>query len=212
MEAKQQQRKLTHLDFAKFLMMLDPESPAAAAKYETLRLKLTSFFRWHGVPDAEEYADETIDRMLERISDGAAIVSLNGYAFATARNMLRERSELQKKIKRAFSDPCLRTDHTDPYEEAEQRKRMEDDEQRMRCLGICLKQLTHEERRLILRYYQHEKHAKISRRKISDKLGIQQNALRIRVHRIRMKLSKLVYDCMSGQSTLWIRTVSGKEK
>jgi DNA-directed RNA polymerase specialized sigma24 family protein len=58
-------------------------------------------------------------------------------------------------------------------------------------------QLSPENRRLVLEYYQNEKRAKIDhRRKLAEQLGIAVNALRIRAHRIRLQLQKCVQACL----------------
>jgi len=50
---------------------------------------------------------------------------------------------------------------------------------------------------LILEYYREEKRAKINLRKnLAEKLGIECNALRLRVHRIRTELRPCVLKCL----------------
>ena len=61
------------------------------------------------------------------------------------------------------------------------------------CLEYCLQQLSAENRRIIINYYQGEKGERIKNRKLmAEQLGIPANALRIRVHRIREKLEQSV--------------------
>ena len=56
-----------------------------------------------------------------------------------------------------------------------------------------IQKLSHENREMIIRYYQGEKGDKIRNRKeLAKRLGIPQNTLRIRVFRIRERLEKMV--------------------
>jgi DNA-directed RNA polymerase specialized sigma24 family protein len=60
-----------------------------------------------------------------------------------------------------------------------------------------MSQLRARNRELVLRYYQDEKHEKISNRKLmARELGIGLAALRIRAHRIRSQLQKCVEACL----------------
>jgi DNA-directed RNA polymerase specialized sigma24 family protein len=64
-----------------------------------------------------------------------------------------------------------------------------DNDPRQDCFDECLERLREKERTLILDYYQEEGHAKIENHKeMAARMGIPLNALRIRVHRIRVRL------------------------
>ena len=64
---------ITPAAFERLLQELDPAREAAAEKYELIRNKLMSFFRWRACPTPEEYADRTIDRVARRLEEGAAL-------------------------------------------------------------------------------------------------------------------------------------------
>jgi len=65
------------------------------------------------------------------------------------------------------------------------------------CLDRCMRQLTPNNRELVLQYYQQEKRDKIDhRRDLAEQLGIALNALRIRAHRIRASLQECVQNCL----------------
>jgi DNA-directed RNA polymerase specialized sigma24 family protein len=73
----------------------------------------------------------------------------------------------------------------------------EDIEQEYECLDQCVLQLTRNNRELVIEYYQDDKRAKIEHRKaLAEKLGVAQNALRIRAHRIRQTLQQCVENCL----------------
>ena len=72
----------------------------------------------------------------------------------------------------------------------------EESEGRIDCLRACLQRLSSENRELILQYYSGEKSAKIdSRKKLSQRLGIPVNTLRMRALRIRENLQRCVENC-----------------
>jgi DNA-directed RNA polymerase specialized sigma24 family protein len=72
-------------------------------------------------------------------------------------------------------------------------------EERINCFESCLNRLPDESRRLIVSYYEEDRRAKIERRKLlAEQLEIPLNALRIRVHRIRMQLEQCVRACLQS--------------
>ncbi|MDX7140894.1 hypothetical protein SJ263_23805, partial [Enterobacter hormaechei] len=69
----------------------------------------------------------------------------------------------------------------------------EQTEREFECLDRCLGELTPANRALMLEYYRNDRRAKIDHRKeLAAALGLAQNALRIRVHRIRTALQECV--------------------
>src|SRR5262249_13211461 len=65
------------------------------------------------------------------------------------------------------------------------------------CLDRCLLTLPHDDRDLILKYYQEEKGAKIAlRAMLASQLSTTVNALRLRVHRILHRLRTCIADCV----------------
>ena len=65
------------------------------------------------------------------------------------------------------------------------------------CLERCMRQLTADNRELLMQYYQEEKRAKINQRKqLAEQLGIALNALRIRAYRIRATPQQCVPHCL----------------
>ena len=71
----------------------------------------------------------------------------------------------------------------------------------MVCLRECLRDLSEENRELIIEYYQEEGRAKIEDRKtLAGKLGISLNALFSRAKRIRDKLEQCVTRCVKRKT------------
>jgi RNA polymerase sigma factor (sigma-70 family) len=179
---------MTHEAFEKLLARMDADRERAGERYETLRRKLMKFFEWHGIGSPEEHADETINRIARKITEGEEIHDLHGYCYGVARMLLREALR-ERERERAMRDRL--PPPPDAGEEGSER------ESRVLCLDECLGRIPAESRELILEYYQSEKQAKIeSRRELAGRLGIPLNALRIRAHRIRAKLEACVNDCL----------------
>jgi DNA-directed RNA polymerase specialized sigma24 family protein len=73
----------------------------------------------------------------------------------------------------------------------------DDDDPRVECFNNCLARLDPEDRHLITQYYNGERRAKIeNRNRLAERLEISQTALRIRAHRLRVKLENCVNKCM----------------
>jgi DNA-directed RNA polymerase specialized sigma24 family protein len=75
----------------------------------------------------------------------------------------------------------------------------EESEARIDCLRDCLKNLSDDNRELIIQYYQGEKGAKIENRKrLTERFRIPVNTLRMRALRLRDKLQVCMEDCLKN--------------
>ncbi|HYE72946.1 MAG TPA: hypothetical protein VEF04_06430, partial [Blastocatellia bacterium] len=70
--------RLTEEDFSLFLDQLHTDREQAGLVYEALRLKLNYFFEARRCPMPESLVDETINRLIRKISAGEQILNLNG--------------------------------------------------------------------------------------------------------------------------------------
>lgn len=191
---------LTSDAFDQLLAYLGQDRERGAEKYEDLRQMLIMFFEFRGLMNPEEHADETINRVARRLSEGEQIdtASPNTYFYAVARNVWREQlakpriisfpvDELQPA--RALSD--------DPVTQSSREASRAELEKRLDCLEDCLLKLPAESRELVTSYYHGEKDVKIKARKeLAERHGIPLNALRIRVCRLRDKLDQCVRNCL----------------
>jgi len=77
------------------------------------------------------------------------------------------------------------------------------------CLRVCLAELGSKQRDQIITYYGHDKTEKIRRRReLAERLGINQNALRVRMYRVRAVLEKCMKRCMeSGKANRPIQEI-----
>ena len=185
-------RKLTGPEFDKFLYWLDRDRAEAAEQYEeTRRLLIKLFMRW-GCTEAEEQTDEAIDRVIRRVQEMADtyVGERKPYLVAVARNVFREWLVLRRRTEPLPLDPP----NPGPGP---------DDQPMHDCLEQCLDHLSDEDRFLVLDFYKEDKQAKIDHRKeLAGKMGIGTNALRIRVHRIRVKLHKCIEDCLKSRPVM----------
>lgn len=180
-------------NFKILLSWLGPTDEAAGAKYEHIRQSLVKLFVYNRCWDAEDLADETIDRVTKKITEVMKDYSGDPalYFYGVAKMMLKERhrQDPQRGDSQVleFSVPAT-TPEADAVKELERR---------LECLERCVQELSEENRKLIMDYYQEEKRAKIDfRRKIAERLGIDLQALRVRVFRIRAALFKCMEKCL----------------
>ncbi|GAC1397689.1 MAG: hypothetical protein NVSMB56_12720 [Pyrinomonadaceae bacterium] len=179
-------RAITQENFDKLLAWLDPDRETAGRKYETIRQRLIKIFACRGCYEAEDLADETINRVTLKIQDvSASYVGEPALYFYGVANKIylesfrKPHPEIKLVIK---EEPKIEHEYD--------------------CLEKCLQQLNFEQRQLILDYYQDEKSAKIDhRRQLAEKMAIAPNALRIKAHRIRHSLQQCVQKCVEHRES-----------
>ena len=175
-------------------MAFDADREEAGQKYETIRRKLTEFFEARGSESPADNADETINRVARRISEGEQIRELNSYFYGVARLVwlenLRAREKDPTPLELAPTPVAANTSEL----EVERQQR----EDRLNCLESCLSRLSSINRTLIVEYYREEKGNKIEHRKEqATRLDTTLNGLRLRASRIRAELSKCVHSCVA---------------
>jgi DNA-directed RNA polymerase specialized sigma24 family protein len=174
---------LTKEAFDALLGWLDPNRDLAAQKYESIRRRLITIFSCRGCLEAEDLADETINRVTNKLPEIQPTFTGEParYFYGVANKVHLEYS----RIRRPPSPPDVDM-------------RCDESEREFECLDRCMNKLSAENRALMLSYYQEDRHAKIEhRRQLAANLGIALNALRIRAHRIRASLQQCVQECLS---------------
>lgn len=177
---------LTQEAFDSLLNWLDPDRERAGQKYETIRLGLIKIFACRGCRDAEELADESINRVTSKVGELAKTFRGDPslYFYGVGHKVHLEYSS-KSPLKLELPVPTPDESETVAYD----------------CLDECMTKLTAKNRELVLRYYQEDKRAKIDNRKqMAEELGIGLSALRIRAHRIRVPLQKCVESCLEQAS------------
>lgn len=169
--------------FEGLLDWLGPDRDQAGIRYEKIRVGLINYFIFRAPCDAEDLADETINRVISRLPQIQH--RINGertpYFFGVARKVQLE--YLRKKTPQPPADDAIIDS-----------ERVEIEHQ---CLEECMRKLSDENRELVLRYYRADGRKKIEERKqLALELGIAPNALRIRAYRIRAELQKCLEKCV----------------
>lgn len=188
---------LTQDAFETLLNWLDSDRDQAGRKYEEIRLRLIKIFTCRGRLEAEDLADETINRV--SLKAGNLADTYEGspalYFYGVAQKVQLEHA---RKTRRICAESELNGFAGNSRQSASPVPA--DTEVVYQCLDECLEKLPPENRRLVLEYYQHEKQGKIVHRKhLAHELGIAVNALRIRAHRIRRILQECVHKCVETQ-------------
>jgi DNA-directed RNA polymerase specialized sigma24 family protein len=178
---------LTQEAFDRLLLSLDSDRENAGAIYQETRGKLTRFFEWRGCPFPEDHADETINRVAKRISEGEDIRDLPKYFFGVARLLFLEiQKERARELQALNNLPAAVSSAPDSREQG------------LNCLRNCLESISSKQRDLIIGYYQGEKSNKIKNRQtLSERLQIPINTLRMRALRLREQLETCVENCLN---------------
>lgn len=177
-------------NFGMLLSWLDPDRESAAQKYGRIRERLVRIFVCRGCYEADELADETINRVTIKmpvIKDGY-VGEPASYFFGVADKVHLEWLRKQKKARPVELNDSVGSADPEPESDAE-----------YECLEKCLKTLPGSLHELIVEYYLGEKRAKIEHHKtLAEKWGLSVNALQTKTCRIRAGLKKCVVDCLAG--------------
>lgn len=176
-------RKLTQENFEALLLWLSPDRDKAGEMYEQIRKKLVRYFDFKGCPDSEGLTDETINRVVGKLSTldlstgNKPITIFYGFAHNVCFEYLKtERREV------SLDDAInLQTENPD-YSDS-----------KLAALEQCLEKLTEPERLLVVKYYTGDKSQKFDvRRSLAEKQNLTMGAMHIKIHRLR----KTLRDCI----------------
>lgn len=177
--------------FELLLNWLDCNRDTAGQKYENIRRRLIRIFVGRGCFEAEELADETINRVTQKLAQVAANYAGEPalYFYGVANKIHLEWLRKQKKTLQmppvAVDGNPVETESTTEYE----------------CLETCLETLPADERRIIIEYYREEKSAKIeNRKKLAETLQVNINVLQVKAFRIRARLKQCLQKCVAEKN------------
>ena len=173
--------ELTQAAFNMLLAKLDADPEKAGLKYELLRRKIVLFVARRGCYCPEDLFDIAINRTARKIEQGEEIGNLNACVYGTALNVWKEWVRKEIQVRTAPPAAAVRVNETE-------------DKRRTRCYETCLAALPEQRRELMLQYYQRPHPA--DRNRLSEKLGLTQNALYKRAFDIRTSLGKCQRKCM----------------
>ncbi len=186
--------KMSQEELDKLLNWLGPNRELAAAEFIRIRRMLTSIFLSRGCINADELADETIDRVAAKIKEIETDYKgeKRTYFVGVLRNVYKESLRVDRNKNRAFG--LMKTemdiDELQNHEESKTR--------RAECLKKCLKKLKKKHRQIILGYYQPSggKEKIIGHKILAKKFSKSVKSLRVQVFRIKEKLFECVESCL----------------
>ena len=185
---------ITQEQFDELLAWLDSNREVAGQEYEEIRSSLVKIFAWRKCGDAEGLADQTINIVAHKLAhikdtyEGKP----KAYFYGVARKLIKE-CDKSKTLTVALEE-------AKSYDTWIADESKEDLEREDFCLQHCLEQLSHPNRKLIMEYHEKEGQTKIDLRKeMAQRLGIDLNALRVRMYRIRTTLGKCIDRCVKSQ-------------
>lgn len=178
---------LTQEQFELLLAWLDPDPGRAGEKYEAIRRRLITIFLSHHCDEAEDLADDTINRVTKKVKElkDSYVGEPARYFYGVAKKVLMEHHRRRNR----------------PLPQPPPMASQEELEPSLACLDECLAKLQPDSREFILIYYQEKKQAKIaSRKEMGERMQLKAGALRARMHRIRAKLEKCIQECLERSS------------
>lgn len=175
---------LSQEGFDRLLAWLHPNREEAAHKYEAIRQRVRKTIAARGCGAAAEIFDEAVYRITHKLPD--LLLDYDGdpalYFYGVANLVYLEYVRKQpaaEELRPTFAAP-------DPI----------DIEPAYKCLEKCLNELLPADREILLRFYRENKQAKIDDRKeLAKELGVTENALRLRMFRLRQKLAECITKC-----------------
>ena len=174
---------LSAAEMDKFLAWLTPVTQDAGRKYQEIHRCLTAIFVRRGYAEAEELADETIDRVIRRV---ARDDSFDGDERLPYFVRVAYHVHLERQSKRSVLPPPPVTASAEELEAAD------------RCLAHCLKRLEPHQREILLQYYRNDRRAKIDcRKRLAEELGLAVEALRLKIHRLKASLRPCLQNCLA---------------
>jgi RNA polymerase sigma factor (sigma-70 family) len=175
---------LSQQAFDALLARLDPDREIAGAIFQSLRQKLLQYFSYEACAFPDRWADETLDRVAKRLSDGSPIEEINAFARGVARMVLREARLIETREWNVRTLP--------PPDQGNQIET----ERMACCLDECMAALSDDSRKLIERYYlSNSQSQQLARQELAQQLGISKEALRNRMLRIRRQLETCLNEC-----------------
>jgi hypothetical protein len=172
---------LTQQAFDALLDRLGPDREQAGVKFEELRRKLVQYFSYEGCALPDRWADETLDRVAKRLSDGSPIEEIHVFTRGVARMVLREARLADARDRNVKEIP-------NPQRGGKERD--------AECLEDCIASLPSAARELVEGYYLGDPESRVTARKsLAVRMGINMEALRSRALRVRRQLESCLKEC-----------------
>lgn len=175
------------------LRALHDDPTEAAREYERIRQRLIRLFVWKGARFPEELADTTLDHAaaaLHRSGEKIRARDKFRYCCAVAFTTLKEaiRAERREEAAEETHQEFFAVPSTRSWSD------------RSRALETALQELEEPHRRLILEYYRGSGGQRIRHRKrMASLLGVTPGALRLRAHKVRLRLEARVSELLADE-------------
>ena len=177
--------------FASLLAKLGDTPREAGERYERLRSKLIFFFTRRQLSLPEDLADDAMDRLGRRFSEGLDISSVDAFALGIARHIAQEQVTIASQtrtVDTAFFDDIPAFSLT-----SSEKERIVNLDQRIEAFERCMRRLPSREMQLLKSYYLDPPGDRTSvRRSLAKRMAISQGTLRQRVFLIRRSLVECV--------------------
>ena len=178
--------------FDKFLALLDADRDQAGEKYENLRQRLMKFFEWRNCEMSEELADTVFDRVMRKIAEGEQIQNVTAYSATIAQFVFKEFLRSNQRQNQLIED----APEVQNLKAIEANEEDESSSLRLNCFDKCLKELSDENRKFIIGYYDTDEKTMInSRKKLAEEMRASLNTLRIKACRLKAKLEDCTREC-----------------
>ena len=188
--------ELREQTFRRLLAWLDQGVATNGQSYLAIRQRLLGYFDRKNCLNADELADETLNRVARRLDEEGGNIETETpakYCYIVARFVFMEHLRANEKEIAAL-------DYVSHQANAISSEDQDRKEKLLECLDRCATKLESSHRELIFGYYVGEQRVKIeNRRSLAQTLGITVNALSIRACRIRDRLEDCVRECVSRQ-------------
>jgi DNA-directed RNA polymerase specialized sigma24 family protein len=190
---------LTAAKFEGLLLRLNEERNRAGEKYEEIRWKLVRFFQWGSCLDAEDLADETFNRVAEKLaSNEERIQDVVAFTWGIAKRIRQEAARKDAKTVGLLDLPSPDEVLADKRAAADAPYEPPGNQNHLKCLRRCIQRLPAEDGRLLLAYHSPRGRRSEGRRRLAQENGITMLALRVRANRLRFKLEECITKCLGS--------------
>lgn len=175
-------------DFDRLLKWLDAPADLPGARYQQVHRRLVKYFAFKGCDTPEDLADEVMDRVARFLRKEISVEHPEDQFrvfFGFAKNIYSEYLRARQQMSALPANLNQNVSDTGYIEKEHE------------CLDSCMQRLPEPERNLLVHYYAYPPKAKIEHRKeIAAHMGLAQNALRIRMCRLRSRVTDCVMRCL----------------
>ncbi|HEX4946865.1 MAG TPA: hypothetical protein VFZ34_09385 [Blastocatellia bacterium] len=173
---------LTQEEFDCLLTWLHPDRDEAGQKYETIRIRVRKTIAARGCSAADDIFGEAVYRIARKLPE--LLLTYEGdpalYFYGVANHVYKEYKRVQ-----------VETEELNPSLPASP---PEDRETAAECLDKCLNLLAPADKELVLRFYRKD------RKTLAADYGLSDNALRLRLFRLRQKLGACIEKCQNEKN------------